>query len=366
MDDQVKACRKSLEAAERSGRKNIAEALRVKLTRLTGAQPDGRLEKEAPLAGVRIAERAPKKVKKQAVKQDTNRQPVRPKPLQPLREARRPAPKSRADPAKVHKPEAKMTSKTSRTKQSAAMKRAQTPRRNKKAKGPGLAGKKTKIDDKGAAGRSAEQTAVDLLLKAAAQARALRHAAGEESEEEAPLPDLPTSKIGLGEDTGQAAEDPVCPALLSDMDFDGEGEDEEEEEEELAPEEIEVARSVHTGEDELRQKRCSAEEGGEVEEDDFFDLAEDLELPLGPPVVTAGPSERGAWKKAKKQRRKERLERIRQQKLERHPSWQASKSPAVSGAMVDAKGVLTSFGDSESGKPAGDRLQLPASRPCAQ
>eukprot|EP00439_Symbiodinium_sp_Y106_P077148 s2071_g16.t1 len=30
-----------------------------------------------------------------------------------------------------------------------------------------------------------------------------------------------------------------------------------------------------------------------------------------------------------------------QQKLERHPSWKASKSPAVSGAMVDSKGVLT-------------------------
>ena len=48
------------------------------------------------------------------------------------------------------------------------------------------------------AARSQKQTAVDLLLKAAAKARALRLAAGEESEEEAPLPDLPMAKRRAG------------------------------------------------------------------------------------------------------------------------------------------------------------------------
>ncbi|CAE7312468.1 unnamed protein product [Symbiodinium sp. CCMP2592] len=293
LDDQVKACRKSLEAAERSGRNNIAEALRVKLARLTasrpaGAEPDRRLEKQA--YGVQIAERAPKKgKKKQAVAQDTDTQPVRPKPLQPLGQARRKASRSTATPgqksadfAKVQKQEATISSKTSRTNQSAGVKRAQKPCRKKIAKG--LLGKRPKIDDKGAAGRSAQQkqTAVDLLLKAAAKARALRLAAGEESEEEAPLPDLPMAKIGLGEDTGQAAEDPVCPAVLSDIDFDGEGEgegegeeEEEEEEEEPATEDI---QAIHTGEDQPRQKDGSADEK-EEEDDDFFDLAEDLTMP---------------------------------------------------------------------------------------
>ena len=62
--------------------------------------------------------------------------------------------------------------------------------------------KKVKRKTQGSSGElpsdSARATAIDLLLRAAAKAKAARQAAGEESEEEAPMPELPTPRIWGG------------------------------------------------------------------------------------------------------------------------------------------------------------------------
>ena len=62
--------------------------------------------------------------------------------------------------------------------------------------------KKTrKVIKKLAGKRGADHSAaVDLLLRASSAAKAARQTAGEESEEEAPMPDLPPARPGLGAD----------------------------------------------------------------------------------------------------------------------------------------------------------------------
>ena len=119
------------------------------------------------------------------------------------------------------------------------------------------------------------QTAVDLLLKASAEARARRQAAGEESEEEALLPDLPPARPGLGEDTGQTTDDPVCAAPLSDLDLEGEEEELCSDQEEPVLEEAAAARRSRAAQHEGRER--------DDEEDDFFDIAEEEATPTPDP-----------------------------------------------------------------------------------
>lgn len=154
-------------------------------------------------------------------------------------------------------------------------------------------------------------TAIEVLLRAATAAKAARRAAGEDSEEEAPLPELPMPRKDLSASKGAMT--------VTDV--------EEMESEEPAED------------DDDGEPKAPKHQETEDEDEDFFDSVEDP-LPVEAEARSGNQtaSLRGAAKRAKKQRRKERLELIREEPLLKHPSWVAQKSPRVSGTFSTVKG----------------------------
>ena len=262
---QVKACRKSLEAAERSGRSNIAEALRAKLSKLTGARDvssagevgSGNSSKTSVDS---IAPRLKKGKKKLAATQlgaDEHGHGV-----VPLRKRKRKARTSNSERAS----ERNMGSNRATSPPDATVPTS-------------MAGAGTGKVRKVSPASEAQQAAVDLLLKAASKARASRRAMGEESEEEAPLPDLPPPRQGLGEDSGAAPR--------SDVDFEG-----EEEEVDIGEEPVEESTcGQNSGATDSLQDEGRSNDEGQEEDDDFFDAVEEsLALPSPESCLTCfGP-----------------------------------------------------------------------------
>ena len=275
-----------MESAERSGRRNIADALRAKLQLLTGTQATHtetqtrNPSRKPPKAQKQSATLNPEVTEVAEVTEVT--EPSRGFPPKPLRKKRKREAPSRA------------SATMSKTVPRLAEPEAIEGRVEESAKPPGVASRPSKARTKSArvatrkgskkatldsaSSPDAQQAAVDILMKAAAKARALRQAAGEESEEEAPLPDLPPVRTGLGEDSGQATNDPVHSVRLSHMDFDSE-EDKEDmgSDTELA---MRKQGAPNLGQDEHQHKQ--GQENGEEEDDDFFDLEQE-ERPVLPP-----------------------------------------------------------------------------------
>lgn len=183
--DVAQACQKSLDAAIRSKRANIAEALRAKLTKLEAERSPKSCEtKRVPRKKKHAAlENASEDSKTSKVKKAKNVKKVLKK--NPSKQ------KCTLDDAKIDAvlfPDTTSTLKTVKhgSKSTKREPVRETPKR-----------KKVKRKTQGSSGElpsDARATAIDLLLRAAAKAKAARQAAGEESEEEAPMPELPTPR----------------------------------------------------------------------------------------------------------------------------------------------------------------------------
>ena len=277
---QVKACRKSLEAAERSGRSNIAEALRAKLSKLTGARDvsgagevgSGNSSKTSVDS---IAPRLKKGKKILAATQlgaDEHGHGV-----VPLRKRKRKATTSNSEMASIVRKAERNKGSNRATSPPDAGTRPSTVPMSMAGAGTGRRPKKSKV--RKVSPNDAQQAAVDLLLKAASKARASRRAMGEESEEEAPLPDLPPPRQGLGEDSGAAPR--------SDVEFEG-----EEGEVDIGEEPVEESTCGKTsGATDSLQDEGNSNDEGQEEDDDFFDaLEESLALPSPESCLTCfGP-----------------------------------------------------------------------------
>ncbi|CAK9079869.1 unnamed protein product [Durusdinium trenchii] len=213
LEEKIKACKKSLEAAQRSGRANIAKALEEKLVKL--------LDEQSPAS-------KPKAVKGGAAKGKNTKRPKKaPTPREakeiPLKKKKKETPRSASSKAthSANQPiqPAKQTKKTKTMKAtradeaSASAPQAFRKLRKKVTTTQEPEKVKKKLKKKSQGSGNDHQTAIDLLLRAAAKAKAARAAAGEESEEEALMPDLPPAKCftsmtaddgepGFGEDDG--------------------------------------------------------------------------------------------------------------------------------------------------------------------
>ena len=178
-----------MDAAIRSKRANIAEALRAKLTKLEAERSPKSCE----------TKRVPRK-KKHAALENTSEDSKTSK----VKKAKNVKKKIKKNPSK-HKctfedansdsmlfPDTTSTLKTAKHgSKSPKMEPAHEKPKRKKVK------RKTQGSSSGelpASDSGARATAIDLLLRAAAKAKAARQAAGEESEEEAPMPELPTPR----------------------------------------------------------------------------------------------------------------------------------------------------------------------------
>eukprot|EP00434_Breviolum_minutum_P017789 symbB.v1.2.015702.t3/scaffold1180.1/size133432/11 len=295
--DLTGACQKSLDAAIRSKRANIAEALRAKLTKLKAERSPKSCEtKRVPRKKKHAAvENASEDSKTSKVKKAKNVKKVLKK--NPSKQ------KCTLDDAKIDAvlfPDTTSTLKTVKhgSKSTKREPARETPKR-----------KKVKRKTQGSSGElpsDARATAIDLLLRAAAKAKAARQAAGEESEEEAPMPELPTPRKNF------------------------------------------AAGGFFACEEEPQAETPRAQAAAD-EDDDFFDAVEDS-LPAVPTEVEAPRSERGVARREKKMRRKERLERMRQERLQKHPSWVAAKSPRVNGEV--GRLAIRSAGQGRDGKEA--------------
>lgn len=183
-DEQIKACRKSLEAAQRSGRTNIAEALQVKLDKLVGADGDAKSS---------CATGEPKRKKRitstkvgATVLKDGARSEATSGAVAAVSEGSATT--------------AKFASRLILKKRSSADGADSSKVVSQIRERP----KKLKIISKATltgAQSSTEESAIDILLRASAKAREARVAAGEESEDEAlpPVPIFPPPREGLGE-----------------------------------------------------------------------------------------------------------------------------------------------------------------------
>ena len=188
--DVAQACQKSLDAAIRSKRANIAEALRAKLTKLEAERSPKscetkrvpRKKKHAALENASEDSKTSKVKKAKNVKKVLKKNPSKEKCT--LDDAKRDA---------VLFPDTTSTLKTVKhgSKSTKREPVRETPKR-KKVK------RKTQRSSGELPSDSARATAIDLLLRAAAKAKAARQAAGEESEEEAPMPELPAPRIWGG------------------------------------------------------------------------------------------------------------------------------------------------------------------------
>lgn len=198
--DVAQACQKSLDAAIRSKRANIAEALRAKLTKLEAERSPKSCEaKRVPKKKRAALENASEDSKTSKVKKAKNVKKVLKK--NPAKQ------KSTFDDAKrdaLLVPDTTSTLKTVKHgSKSTKMEPRETPRKKVKRKTRKNQGSSGELPSD-----SARATAIDLLLRAAAKAKAARQAAGEESEEEAPMPELPTPRSwgGWGGGSVQEAE----------------------------------------------------------------------------------------------------------------------------------------------------------------
>eukprot|EP00931_Biecheleriopsis_adriatica_P005897 TRINITY_DN107372_c0_g1_i1.p1 TRINITY_DN107372_c0_g1~~TRINITY_DN107372_c0_g1_i1.p1 ORF type:complete len:357 (+),score=107.56 TRINITY_DN107372_c0_g1_i1:109-1179(+) len=335
LDDQVKACRKSLEAAERSGRENIARALQEKLNKLL--QSAGSVQHGTTAGKQAKSEAAPGgskgKQENQVVK--AKKAKLKRKSCVLLEAAAVPAPEV---PQQVLKKKRKVKIKKATSGPAGADKSiANTAKAASKKK------RKPATED------ISRQAAIDLLLRASAKARASRLAHGEESEEEAVPPELPPPRSDLGGETGGQSESDVMP------DFGEEGEEEGEEERHEGDEEEEPVTDV-TDLESAREEKKEKKKAEDGDEDSFFDSADEdmavVEVEDASAQESAGSKPgRSALRRAKKLRRKERLQSIRDSAKKTHPSWLAAKTPRVSGAMPKRpKGGTRMTFDSESGE----------------
>ena len=188
----VEACQKSLDAAIRSKRANIAEALRAKLTKLEAERSPKSCEtKRVPRKKKHAAlENTSEDSKTSTVKKAKNVKNVKKKMKKnPSKQ------KCTFEDANSHSmlfPDTTSTLKTAKhgSKSPKMEPVHEKPKRKKvKRKTQGSSSGELPASDSGA-----RATAIDLLLRAAAKAKAARQAAGEESEEEAPMPELPTPR----------------------------------------------------------------------------------------------------------------------------------------------------------------------------
>ncbi|CAE8733712.1 unnamed protein product [Polarella glacialis] len=329
LDDQITACQKSLEKAKRSGRENIAQVLQAKLESLL--QPAGHTGR-AGKAGARSGKKGnPDKAstgedrKKKSLKLKSKRITIPADSIPDLGSDT--APESpRKSVARLRKKRKRAKAEETDRMEEQGPRKLRKTREKAKGKLPGLT----------SGSKSSLQSAVDILLRASAKARAARRAEGEDSEEELqPCPDFPIAPDSAGKSLGEA----------DDVELeDGQMESGEEEDSNGAPDEVVEERPVKTAQAGARKADTAEAVPGDEASDDFFDAASEGEgADDGGEVSNSAsaegasgsrPGASGVRRREKKLRRKERLEGIRQRSQETHPSWVAAKTARVSGTLV--------------------------------
>eukprot|EP00747_Dinoflagellata_sp_TGD_P218152 gnl/TRDRNA2_/TRDRNA2_90447_c0_seq1.p1 gnl/TRDRNA2_/TRDRNA2_90447_c0~~gnl/TRDRNA2_/TRDRNA2_90447_c0_seq1.p1 ORF type:complete len:366 (+),score=100.74 gnl/TRDRNA2_/TRDRNA2_90447_c0_seq1:121-1218(+) len=327
LEHQIKACRKSLEAAQRSRRENLVKSLQVKL--------DGLIQQSQGGSKPDPCDDEVQKIDKRAGKRRD--EPPTGGKLKSLKSAK-------STPREKDEKPSRKTAKLVR--------RAEGRSEKKRKVSTSARAGADERPKKGAKARSQRQTAVDILMRAAAARNAEDV---EESDEE--------DDFNLDEEVAAAM------AELEEEEEEHEEEDGEDGDEETNSD----AQPAGDNSDSRAPLNDDSQSG------DFFDFDTVAEVAktaasssldtsmsevkrrqkkrksVTAPVKAAMSPERVegheppvSARRAKKIARSERRARLKQQKLEWHPSWRAARAPKVSGALVrGVGGKLRTFGSNE-------------------